>query len=221
MLQQTPYRVPKELLELAVNSLPSDDFRHTINEPTGNFFYDSWKIKDEYKGTVWEQLLSALPDPIGEARIILLEPGKCYQSHADIDDRYHLNLSGTQSFLINIEREHMEKLKCDGVWYHMNAGYLHSAVNFGRTVRAQLVVRDLLVRNTLTDPVPITIVSNGIGADQARFVFDNTLSPWLNFATKAGTITDFNPSSTAVHLTIERKFMTDLFNLLPPNFGIE
>lgn len=220
MLQRTPYLVPKELIALATESLPSDEFRHTLNEPTGNFFYDKWQLKEEYKGTVWEQLLSCLPD-IGEARIILLDPGKCYQSHADIDDRYHLNLSGTQSFLVNIETESMEKLVCDGTWYHMNAGSLHSAVNFGRTVRAQLVVRELLTKNKLKDPVPVAIVSEGVTADHARFVFDNTISPWLNLANKNGIITDFAPSSTEVHVTIERKFITDLFNILPAHFRIE
>ena len=45
MLKKTDIKITKELLAAAVNNLPSDEFRLTINEPTGSFFYDPWTIK--------------------------------------------------------------------------------------------------------------------------------------------------------------------------------
>lgn len=97
----------------------------TVNEPSGNFFYDPWRIKKEYQGTVWEKILSTLKFPIGEARIIVLKSGTCYLRHADIDDRYHLNISGDNSYLIDLEKTVMHELKRDGFWYKMHAGILH------------------------------------------------------------------------------------------------
>lgn len=68
MLKKTSIQIPKELIEQALKHLPSDEFRYTINKPTGNFFYDPWVVKEEYQGTVWQDILSYLPKDIGEAR---------------------------------------------------------------------------------------------------------------------------------------------------------
>ena len=220
MLARTPFFVPKNLIEQALSELPSDEFRYTINEPSGNFFYDPWKIKNEYKSTVWEQLLNYLPKDIGEARIILLENGRCYQSHADIDDRYHLNLSGTNCYLINLENKEMFLLEQDLFWYDMNAGFRHSAVNFGRTVRAQLVVRKLLQRNKLTNSLTVTISSKELSPDTSRYLFDDKVSPWLNRANKIGIINNFQPTTTSVQFEIEKDSINELKKILPNNFKI-
>ena len=221
MLSKTAFFVPKNLIEQAFNELPSDEFRYSINEPSGDFFYDSWKIKKEYKSTVWEQLLNHLPTDIGEARIILLESGRCYQSHADIDDRYHLNLSGTNCYLINLENKEMFLLEQDSYWYEMNAGFRHSAANFGRTVRAQLVVRKLLQKNKLIDSVSVTIGSTETSLDKARYLFDESISPWLNKANKNGIINNFQPATKYVKFEIERSFINDLQKILPDTFNIK
>ena len=103
MLTKLDYIVSQNLIQEALKLVDSSNFRLTINEPTGSFFYDKWKIKNEYQDTVWDKILRTLPDSIGEARIIVLQPGTCYQSHADIDDRYHLNIQAEQSYIINLE----------------------------------------------------------------------------------------------------------------------
>jgi hypothetical protein len=92
MLHTLPYTVDSTLLNEAQGSVPAVESKLTINQPTGNFFYDPWDIKEEFKGTVWETLLNTLPLDIGEARIIVLGNGTTYMSHTDIDDRYHLSL---------------------------------------------------------------------------------------------------------------------------------
>jgi len=219
MLTPTTYSVDTNLLKEACIHLPETGMKNTINQPTGDFFYDPWAISDEYKGTIWETLYDSLPVSKGEARIITLDPGQCYQAHADIDDRYHLNVTGDKSYIIDLENNQMHFLKHDGVWYDMNAGLLHTATNFGQTNRVQLVVRKLLKRNNVEDPVTVTVTSNlGI---QSRYMFDYHLSPWLNVATKNGYITDFEYSPEHVRFKIARSVIEVLKNYLPKGFNIE
>lgn len=220
MLTITNYTVDTKIIQEAVSSLPSLEMRTAINEPTGNFFYDPWILKEEYKGTVWEKLYNSLPTEKGEARIIVLEPNQCYQIHADIDDRYHLNISGDECFLIDLVREQMYKLNQDGTWYDMNAGFLHTAANFGRPVRVQLVVRKLLKKNKLIDPVNIAISTTLSNPNHARSLFDNTISPWLNSANKAGIINNFSHSQLFVKFDIEKNKLEFLKQILPKEFKI-
>jgi hypothetical protein len=220
MLAKTGIQVPKTLIEQALEALPSDEFRHTINKPAGDFFYDPWEIKDEYRGTVWDNLLSYLPSTVGEARVILLDHSKCYQIHADIDDRYHLNLAGTNAFLVDLEYNKMYPLEQDGHWYAMDAGVVHSAVNFGRTVRVQLVVRHLLKNATLKDPVSVKITFNNLTPEHARFVFDSKLSPVLNLANKSNSMNSFAWTPTYVSFNMERDMLEYVKTKLPENFKI-
>ena len=217
MIQPTNRIVTQELLEKMAN-FNADTMKVSINEPTGDFFYDPWRIKPEFVGTPFEQALTLLPNNIGEARIITLDSGRCYFSHSDIDDRYHLNLSGDCAALINIETQQMYFLKPDGIWYDMDAGPLHSAVNFGQHSRKQLVVRKLLNRNTLISPTDVYIRAKG---SNARFVFDNTISPWLNRATKQGIITDFETNLASVYFKIEEKFKEELRSIVPLDFDFD
>ena len=121
MITETSYTVDPSLFQEACYSLPKHGMKTAINEPTGNFFYDPWILKTEYKGTVWETLYNSLPVTKGEARIIILDPNQCYQIHADIDDRYHLNILGEKCYLIDLDDNIMHFLKTDGIWYNMDA----------------------------------------------------------------------------------------------------
>jgi hypothetical protein len=192
----------------------------TINQPKGDFFYDPWIIKDEYKGTVWETLYNSLPVTKGEARIIILDPNQCYQIHADIDDRYHLNILGEECYLIDLVRESMHPLSQDGIWYDMDASFLHTAANFGRRARVQLVVRKLLKQNKLTDPVEVMLSTTIANADDARFIFDSKLSPWFNEANKSGFINNFSYSTIGVKFNIEKDKLPSLKHMLPDEFKI-
>jgi hypothetical protein len=221
MLTKTQYRIDEKLIRTALAQLPSEEFRYTINQPTGDFFYDPWIIKDEYKGTVWAQILDSLPLSLGEARIILLDPGKCYQSHADIDDRYHLNLQGDDAYLIDIENNVLHKLNQNCTWYKMDAGSVHSAANFGRTIRVQIVVRQLLTRAVLKDSTPVKITVSNLSQDDARFLFDVTISPWLNRMNKIEAINSFSYTKNQVTFNLEKDFLSDLKKILPENLNIE
>lgn len=202
MLFKTNLTVTNEQLTAARQSIPNLDFKLSLNQPTGRFFYDPWAIKPEFKNTIWEELLKMLPENIGEARLISLKYGTAYQSHSDIDDRYHLNITGdNRSFLINIDTQTMYPTFNDGCWYDLNAGPRHSAVNFGYEVRVQLVVRKLLIDNMLNDPVKVSLTSD----TDVRYLFDDTISPLLNRWNKTGFITEFTQISNGVTLSIERE----------------
>ena len=220
MLSPTNYTVNTSLFQEACSQLTTGNMKTTINQPTGNFFYDPWTLKDEYKGTVWETLYNSLPASKGEARIIILDPAHCYQTHADIDDRYHLNILGESCYLIDLIREQLFLLEQDGIWYDMDAGFLHTATNFGRRARVQLVVRKLLRNNKLKNPVEVNLSTTIANTDDARFVFDNTLSPWFNEANKLGFINNFDHSPVSIKFNIEQDKLDSFKHMLPSEFKI-
>ncbi len=207
----------ENLLNISIN----DKTKTEINQPTGDFFYDPWEIKTEFKNTVIEEIVNTLPSPIGEARLILLKPGSCYHSHADIDDRYHLNIQGQYSYLIDLDNQQMFPTEVDGEWYEMNAGHRHVAANFGSKERIQLVVRILLKKNKLEDPVKIKIEYSGSRLEKARFIFDDEISPWLNYACKNSIIDNFKTDQKKIWFDIERAKLSDIKNRFSKNFNIE
>lgn len=218
MIQQTPLSIPLSDLTQAKDSLPNIDFRLSLNEPTGRFFYDPWKIKSEFEGTVWERILNTLPAPIGEARIIQLKHGTCYMSHCDIDDRYHLNLDGQYSFLIDIDSEQMFSTPADGKWYTINTGIRHVAANFGSISRTQLVVRFLLNDVNLTNPVTVKIFPICVNP---RFEFDDIVSPWLHKMNKLHCLADFTVLEAGVSFKLEQSALADLDLFSPDMFKVE
>ncbi len=220
MFNKTPYFISKELIDLALKDLPNFDFKIPLNRPTGRFFYDPWQIKDEYLNTVWNEILNSLPFNIGEARIILLNQGQCYGSHADIDNRYHLNLSGNNSFLIDLENKGMHELSTDGSWYYMDAGRCHTATNFGNRERYQLVVRELLNESNLLEPVSIRITSKIDDIEENRFIFDNNISPWLNRKNQQSCLCDFSSDGKNVKFCIEKECIGELESIIPKDFVI-
>lgn len=214
MITKTPFVVSLELIEQAKKLTISYDLRLSINEPTGRFFYDPWTIKPEFIGTVWEKIINTIPGPLGEARIITLESGTNYLAHADIDDRYHLNLQGEDGFLINLEKNQLFPILTDGIWYDMSAGFLHTAANFGRIPRIQLVVRKLLTEKKLIDPVEVIISVGGSSEDDSRFIFDRTISPWLNKANKKENINDFKYVNQQIKFVVEKSEIDELDEII-------
>jgi hypothetical protein len=221
MITATEYTSSLIQIKQAVDTVSNFDFRTTINQPTGNFFYDPWEVKDDFKDTVWGELLTSLHEPVGEARVIVLKPQMSYHIHSDIDDRFHLNINGENCYLIDFDSSKLYNLETNGIWYYMDAGRLHTASNFGRYDRIQLVVRKLLQRNNLKNPTTVRIFSNIPTLDDSRFIFDNTVSPWLNKANKQGIINNFNYTPTCVKFDIEKNYIGKLKDILSDNFRIE
>lgn len=214
MIRPTTYCVDKNILaNIAKISQPG---KLTLNEPTGDFFYNPWKLKKQFAGTAVDTALLALPGPIGEARLITLESGRCYFSHSDIDDRYHLNITGDCAFLVDIETRQNYFLEQDAVWHEMDAGIIHSAVNYGQHDRIQLVVRKLLIDSQLGDYVIVRILPDG---PNARYVFDNTISPWLNRANKKQWINKFAIDNNDVVFNLSTLHIDELVGIMPLHFN--
>ena len=220
MISKTNLIVPTELFDSAVSSIVRSTGKLVLNEPTGRFFYDAWKMKDEYVGSPWEQLLHMLPMH-GEARLITLSTATCYTTHSDIDDRYHLNLKGAYSYLIDLDTREMFPVTQDRVWYDMDAGPRHTACNFGYDDRVQLVVRKLLIDSKLVNPLSIRLRSNTCDFEMARFIFDDTISPWLNAINKRHLINDFRLKGADVLFNLEATALPSLLQILPKEFSCE
>lgn len=223
MIRQTQYVVSSEDILQARKALPDKDYsKLSLNSPTTDFFYDEWIIKPEYVGSVWERLLAVLPTDIGEARIIKIPPGKCYQAHADIDDRYHLNIVGNKSFLINLESGVMYPTVSDNLWYDMDASSIHSAANFGDIDRIQLVVRKLLIRSNINTMKHVRLTYSNTRSDYLfRYHFDNSVSSWLNKINKMGKMNNFKCSETSVEFDIDPYVIDDLKLVLPVKINME
>jgi len=174
--------------------------KHELSIPTGDFFYDPWVLKDEYKETELEILFNKLETP-GQVRVNVIAEGTAYQQHADIDDRYHLALDGIESYLVDLTEQKLYPTIKDNNVYLMDTSRLHSAVNFGYYPRKQVVIRKLLKRNKLKDPVSIKLVATPV--PRLRYNFDQTVSVWLNKANKQGIITNFAHKELEVSLDIE------------------
>lgn len=211
MLVKTSITVPLDLIEIAESS-SFGVMKTTINEPTGSFFYDPWIVKKEFLGTVWEQLLNPLGKNVGEARVIILESPKAYTQHADIDDRYHLNITGDGSYLLDLEDKNLYPLSANGFWYTMDAGKLHSAIAVGKQHRIQLVVRKLLTHSNLKQPVKVALT---LLNEESRYDFDNVVSTWLNRANKNGKIDNFEVVQPSVKFDIEEYLLDDLTKIVP------
>lgn len=207
MITQTPYSVSLDLIRKAKDYVKPDDFRISINEPTNRFFYDPWKIKEEYKNTIWEEILSTLPIDIGEARIVQLKHGTCYMSHCDIDDRLHLGIEGQYSYLIDIDAKQMHEVAPDGKWSEMNTGVRHVAANFGSITRTQVVVRKLLNDVNIDHPVKIKITPI---CENPRFEFDDIISPWLNRLNKLFLLRNFQPFENGVYFEMHKSKLSEL-----------
>jgi hypothetical protein len=221
MLTDTQYTVSKDLLQEATTQFPCFDRRFDLTIPTGDFFYDKWIIDPNLQNSVWENILSTLPFTFGQARLMKLKPGEAYYSHADMDDRYHLNLVGEKSYLINLDSDQMFSTVPDGKWYLMNAGMQHSAVNFSNKDRIQLVVRSLLIHGSIKDPINVEILLKSPCSD-FRYVFDSVFSTWLNCKNKLGLIDNFKIiNEEHVMFTTERSVINELHEACPENFKIQ
>jgi hypothetical protein len=56
--------------------------------------------------------------------------------------------------------------------------------------------------------------------NHARFLFDNTMSPWFNDANKAGFINSFKTGNVAITFNIEQDKLESFKRMLPEEFKI-
>lgn len=217
MLVKTIITVPSDLIKIA-ETISFGVMKTTLNEPTGEMFYEPWTMKKEFIGSVWEKLIAPLGPNVGEARVIVLDSPSTYTQHADIDDRYHLNITGDGSYLLDLDDLKIYPLVNDGTWYEMNAGKLHSAIAVGKKYRIQLVVRKLLNHNVLANPVNVKLTQLN---SESRYDFDNTISSWLNQAVKRNILDNFRIEDKSVLFTVENNYIDELKLIVPDSIEIE
>jgi hypothetical protein len=219
MITKQRWQCPPGLIEQALTEFPITGST-VLNEPLGDFFYDTWKIKDLYKDTIWQQVLDTLPMSIGQARIIKMEPGDSYMAHADIDNRWHLNLTGEQAYLIDLDNRVMHECVRDNHWAYMDAGRIHAATNYGSVSRLQLVVREPLRRSR--QPVDLISISMEAAYEQPdfRYKFDKIFSPFLNRANQQYKLADFAHTTFSVNFKLERELLEEFKQLVNADFKI-
>ena len=195
------------------SSLPILNLPKTqLNVPTGDFFYDAWQLKVEFKKSAILDLFAQLGS-VGEARIIVLEPGESYCAHADIDDRYHLTLQAEHSYLYDLKNLKMHVTAVDDKVYLMDAGRIHSAANLGYKSRIQLVIRKLLNQTTLQDPCRVKVIVSQPPYN-LRYLFDNSFSMVLNRLNKQGCMNKFKKvSETEITFEIEHTHLPQIMKL--------
>jgi len=195
--------------------------RISLNEPTGSFFGDPWRVKDQFRNTAIGNLLETL-HPIGEARLLRLESGETYTAHSDPDDRYHVALSTNEfCYLIDFNDQHMYHLPVDGQLWYMDTSKLHVAANFGGTARVHLNIRLLLPRYDETKK-GLRISFEGGGVDWKQDSYLDIL-PFLNKKIKSGDITGFDKVSATemlVNVEDETLFLPMAEKLKSKNFDV-
>lgn len=217
MLVKTTVTVPSELIKNA-EATSVGVAKTSLNTSTGDPFYDPWTLKQEFIGSVWEKLIAPLGLNIGEARIIVLDSPSGYTQHADIDDRYHLNITGEGSYLLDLNDLKIHPLVSDGIWYTMNAGKLHTAIAVGKKHRIQLVVRKLLTHSVLVNPINVKLTQVDINS---RYDFDNSISSWLNQAVKRNILDNFRIEGNSALFAVENEYLYELITIVPSTIKID
>jgi len=220
MIKKQRWQCPKGLVEQALKEHPVTGEGTVLNEPTGNFFYDNWKIKDLYKDTIWQQVLDTLPYSIGQARIIKLNPGDSYMAHADIDNRWHLNLTGEQSYLIDLDNKVMHECIRDNYWTYMDASRIHAATNYGSIPRLQLVVRELLFKSQQTINLVSIAMEPAYEQHDFRYKFDKIFSPFLNRVNQQRKLADFVHNTFTLSFKLERELLDEFKKLVNTDFKV-
>jgi hypothetical protein len=167
--------------------------RIDLNVPTGKFFNDIWKIKDDIVGTPLGNVLNSLPN-IGQARLLTLESGESYTAHTDPDDRIHLPIiTNDFSYLIDITNNTMHHIPADGSLWYMDTSRTHVATNWGSTARIHLNIRMLLPHFDISKAgIHIKVVDGPFDWKQLSYI---ELMGEINRSVKSNIITGFDSSN--------------------------
>lgn len=153
-----------------------------IHTHTDDFYYGERHLLPQYKNTELERLWNTLDRP-GECQLMVMDSGRCYRSHCDIDNRWQFALSTDESYLIDIENQHLWPTQMDGYLYYLNTTYVHSAANFSFSPRFQLIFRQRLQRNELHDPITVWMhhpSQDTTHKNHSRYCWDKRVQSWLN-----------------------------------------
>lgn len=193
MLTQLPYKFSIDPIIDQISKLGNFGKRLDLNIPTGEFFNDPWKIKEEFTGTPLGNVLESVGN-IGQARLLCLESAESYTAHYDPDDRIHLAIvTNPYSFLVDITDNKLYHLPADGQLWYMNTGKMHVAANWGPRPRIHLNIRVLLPHFTDNKPgVHFKVVGGDFDWKQESYT---EVMGLVNKGFKEGTVTGFKALS--------------------------
>jgi hypothetical protein len=79
----------------------------------------------------------------------------------------------------------------------------------------------LLIRGKLKDPKNFKLIASaGTEPDDARFIFDDVMSKWLNQVNKKELLDNFMFKNNVVSFTLDSSLIEDLMLVLPTEFKI-
>ena len=172
ILPHMPRKVP--LLNATLPENPDDQGYLYIHRP----------VYEEYvQGTIFEEILDAMPFKNGRATFIHQLPGMTLRFHRDPDDKYHIAIDdGPGAFFTDMENQLTYRVPCDGHMYKLRtANHYHTAVNADCKPRTHLVMNPYMFND---DPNAPTVTCS------ATFDFTNAILPdiFTSVATPANTI---------------------------------
>jgi hypothetical protein len=187
MLKLTEKKFQIEPIIEQVLSLGNFGKRLYLNECTGKLLNGPYRVKPEYIGTPLGNVLEEL-GPIGEARLLRLEPSETYSAHSDPDDRLHLAIiTNPHAYLIDFDEKRMYHLPADGNIWYMDTAPIHVAANFGPRDRIHLNIRMLLPHFTYPG-YKLSIVGGDFDWKQESYI---ELMSFFNKSIKEKIITGF------------------------------
>jgi hypothetical protein len=98
-------------------------------------------VNEPFRGTIFEEILRALPVPFGRTRLMWVQPQRCYPVHSDQTIRYHLAVSSHPfAYIVFPSIDKVYNIPEDGYLYQMDPREPHTAVNCGPIRRVHLVI---------------------------------------------------------------------------------
>lgn len=150
LLERTPFNHQHQISLTGLNQQQQDpylftgslyDYENSVflkQEQEFTYFLDIYRDLLFYQ--IYQDLVAALPFPIGRMRLLKMLPKSCYSMHKDDGFRFHLALqTNPQCFLIFKDAGAFH-IPGDGQIYGSNTLLDHSAMNGSFTDRIHLVV---------------------------------------------------------------------------------
>jgi len=108
----------------------------------------------EFQRTYLLEIARTFPVPRKRVRLLLADPGRCYEMHYDEELRYHLALVTNPGCFIVYEYCSTYHIPADGFFYEMDARYRHTALNSGSAYRVHMVITGIPLDPVLPPGAP-------------------------------------------------------------------
>lgn len=125
--------------------------QRTITKSSTGDEYDEHsygELLEQYKNTYIEEVINSFKSPVTRVRLIVKKPSAYILPHIDYDTtysmRYYIPLQTSEWALTFVKAKDGEvethNIKADGSAYFVNPGYMHAAINLGKTDDIRLIL---------------------------------------------------------------------------------